>query len=194
MNISNHFYFRYCQRILEMKDDKNIKQYIQKNKERIQEHALKMYSHSTFLYHGQLGDSTVRNYYIQDNHILITDSQNTCLVTIFNVDFTFGYEIDKIIINSIMNKILQINDQISIEEKSMEDFIEEKETKLDAIDVEIKALNEKLKLLDTQKKAIKSEIEGKRASSVILNKDVMVQINKLVNSIDYRKDLNCNFS
>lgn len=83
MFVSEHFKYRYCQRIVGIKKHKEILQYIARNDELITSHCLKMFTYSTFIGHGNVSVNISRNFYLRGNLILISDVNNRCLVTLF---------------------------------------------------------------------------------------------------------------
>ncbi len=89
VNITKHFGLRYIERIKQIKDKNERKVYYTKNQEKITEDANKMLEMSEFVWMGQLGDNITRKFFINGNIILVADTDETALITLYKTDYGF---------------------------------------------------------------------------------------------------------
>ena len=98
MNISKHAMDRFAMRICGYTDVLSARQYINSNEEKITEDINKLIEHSVLLWTAQInGDKSTKNYRIRDNIILVTDTADSALITLYRIDFGFGDDIDRTI-------------------------------------------------------------------------------------------------
>lgn len=189
MNIRNHFFERYCQRILKIEDIQEIKQYIVQNKGKLNDDISKMFDHSKFIYSGQLWDNITRNYHIVDNIILVSDTQNSALITLFRCDFGFGDKTNRSIVKDLVEEVESKQDFIKAEDIKIKSYIEEKEHELEVNEKEIQLIEDQKKLLLENQSVINGEIKTSRNDINIVQKDIEKLALSLCSSMDYKKEL-----
>lgn len=189
INVKNHFFERYCERILLMEDKNEIKQYIVQNKDRLTKDCQAMFEHSEYIYSGQLWDNITRNYYIRDNIILVVDTTKTALITLFRCDFGFGDKSNKAIVDNLKEEIRNKQDVLSEEEEEIKTFIENKEHDLSLIEKQMRLLDEQKLLMVQRRDMIKKEIDSQKMKKNIIQKDIDKLALTLCSSMDYKKEL-----
>jgi hypothetical protein len=191
MNITKHARKRYTERIKGITTKDEVAYYMNNNEQIITESILKMFEHSTRTWRGQLGDNVTRNYYLASDIVLVTNTDDSAIVTLYKVDFGFPAETNHKVVNDLIEKI-RVLEEYNEEElgKAMED-----EKKLE---FEVYHDNLELEILQKQIEDVKNRIKAKQEMiKVHKNKTSSIEneIKKyalmLCNSIDYKVDLPC---
>lgn len=107
--ISAHCETRYAERLLG-KDNKNdINKFITENKEKIRTDVNKMISYGECIFIGKQsqrdGKGKVLNVYLKDTYVVLADTSNETVVTLFKIDLGLGDEFNKEYIAKMMEKI-----------------------------------------------------------------------------------------
>jgi hypothetical protein len=197
INITKHFAERWAERVLEIGKDyssnaekqKAIKDYAAQNFERIKEHANETFRYATYIWQGQLYDNVTRSYYIQEDIIIVTNTQADAMITNYKVDFGFpgigNTQARKSLIEEIQNLTKQ---------KEEFDFnvlvdLESKGTQADRLEEQIKILKEQLQNAEAHRVFLKEEMKNIGRHSNHLDLEIKKYTNMLVNSKEYREDL-----
>ncbi len=188
-NVKNHAKQRYCERILGITETNEWKHYIVQNDELICNHINKMVDNSLFIYRGQIGDNTTKVFRMADNIILVMDSQESCVITMFKCFFGFGDDMDRQIIKHELLRLDELHNELRNIEAEIHAFVEEMMVTTTTLDMQIKAMEEQLKLLKAQKTSAEEAIKGKKAGREFTSKEIEKLAVRLCNSIEYRRDL-----
>lgn len=189
INVKNHAKKRYVERIMGVTDLQEVRVKMVDMNERIVEWANRMYGNASFIYKGQIGDNTTKNYWLVDNVVLVTDVENSCLITLFKCCFDFGEKMDRIIIENEIREISELHDELNKIEAEIGQYVEVKKTEVSTIEMQLKAIEEQMKALRTMKSALEEDVEAKRASRTYATKEIERRALRICNSIEYRKDL-----
>lgn len=189
ISIKNHAKKRYVERIMGITEPQEVKVALVDMNERIIEYVNRMYEHAAFIYRGQIGDNTTKNYYLVDNVVLVTDVGNSCVITLFKCSFDFGEKMDRIIIENEIKEISDLHTDLNQIDTEIIDFVEAKKTEIATIEMQLKAMEEQIKALRTMKSAAEEDIEAKRATKSFAMKEIERRACRICNSIEYRRDL-----
>lgn len=120
MNVTNHAMTRYAERIAGRDALIDINIYASQNKDKIVEDINKMCEHSEFIYSGRVGnrDNNAVNVYLSGTWVILTDLNNSKVITLYKVDFNVGEEFNKQFINKILEKLT--HDKEILENKKAE--------------------------------------------------------------------------
>ena len=189
MNITKHVRKRYVERIAGIRNKNEVAQYTVQNSERIDDYISKLKEYAEFIWKGQLGDSITRNYYVKDDTIIITDTDNTTIITLYKANFGFPDKTNRTIIKDLKHEINELTIKYNDELEKSNDLINKKETELTNTEIQIKALEEQVNCLKENKTAIEADIKSLRGSARYIDEDIKKNTMLLVNSIEYREDL-----
>ncbi|WP_124118493.1 hypothetical protein [Paenibacillus xylanexedens] len=188
-NVKNHAKQRYCERILGITDSNEWKRYLAQNDEMVCNHINKMVDNSLFIYRGQIGDNTTKVFRMADNIVLVMDSQETCVITLFKCYFDFGDDMDRQIIKHELLRLDELHNGLKNIDAEIQDFVEQVTVTSTTLDMQIKAMEEQLRLLKAQKTSADEAIKGKRAGREFTVKEIEKIAVRLCNSLEYRRDL-----
>ncbi|WP_336784127.1 hypothetical protein [Paenibacillus illinoisensis] len=188
-NVKNHAKQRYCERILGITDSNEWKRYLAQNDEIVCNHINKMVDNSLFIYRGQIGDNTTKVFRMADNIVLVMDSQETCVITLFKCYFDFGDDMDRQIIKHELLRLDELHNGLKNIDAEIQDFVEQVTVTSTTLDIQIKAMEEQLRLLKAQKTSADEAIKGKRAGREFTVKEIEKIAVRLCNSLEYRRDL-----
>lgn len=107
VSITKHAKERYAQRIMDKDDRTDIAVYVAQNDEKIVKDINKMVEYGTLLYSG-LPSHTGQNptdVYRNGFWIVLVDSKQRCVITLFRIDFGFGDEFNNIFIQKALEEI-----------------------------------------------------------------------------------------
>lgn len=189
MNYTKHFLERWVERIVGITDTRERNEYIVKNKERIIEHSTTMFENSRKIYTGQIGSNVTRNYYIKDDIILITNTTDDALITVYKIDLGFTNRINLMVAKELLDEINQLNEEKEKVELETLNEIEDMKLKVYKIEEEIENLSKQINNLNKLKESIESTIK----STENVNENTELELKRLtsllVNSKEYKEDL-----
>lgn len=115
--ISKHAEERYSQRLLNKDNMNDVNKFITENKEKIKTDLNKMVSYGECIYVGRQsqkdGKGKVLNVYLKDTWVLLVDTSNDTLVTIFKIDLGCGDEFNMQYINKMLEQINQSKENLA---------------------------------------------------------------------------------
>lgn len=189
MNTTRHFLIRWVERIVGITDEVARNAYITENAEQIKSHASETFAYSTFLWKGQLGNNVTRHYYIKDDLVILTNTTDDALITVFKIDFSFPGDINSYVRKGLIKEI----ERLHIEKEKAETLILEemslKEEALAKVKEEIRILEEQLKAQKEREKFLITDISTMEKSSKVIDLEIKKNTNLLINSKEYREDL-----
>lgn len=161
MAITKHAMTRYAERIAGRDELIDINIYIAQNEEKIVEDINKMYEYSSFIYSGRVGnrDNNPVNVYLSGTWVILTDLNNTKVITLYKVEFNIGEDFNKQFITKTLEKLE--SDKKNLEEQRGK--IKEEKTAYEQIvkdnDDQINEYRGIIKMLERNNADYKSVIE-----------------------------------
>lgn len=189
MNSTKHFNLRWTERVTRIKGEKEVKEYISKNKEMINEHANKTFEYATFIYKGSIGDNQTRNYYVKDDMVFVTNTTDDAFITIFLVDLGFTDELNMTVRKGLIEEIQRLSDEKEVIEAEIINEIDDKESEVLAMEGEIEVLSQQLANLKERKNFLKGTVNNIEKKSLHTELELKRYTMMLVNSKEYRNDL-----
>ena len=86
MRCTTHAIKRWAERILGYEDKKSTS-YVYNNRDKIAKDIRENLKDSELVYFGEHKNNPVRNYYIKDNVMFVTNDNNDTVITVMDVDF-----------------------------------------------------------------------------------------------------------
>lgn len=190
INITKHCLDRYAERILGIEDLQTARQYINSNQDKINEDIDKLFTYATLIYTGQIGgDKSSKNYWLRDNIVMVTDTGNSTLITLYRIDFGLGETIDKLVTDKLLEEINELNKDFKEAERVAVEEIDGKQTDVININAEIEKYKQMLANLQLRKETVENEIKIVNQKSQLIYKEIETRALKICNSAEYRKDL-----
>ena len=194
MNISKHARLKYVERIKEITNQQEKSQYIAQNTDMIDDHIVKMFNQSKFVYRGQLGGSkTTTDYYIfQDSKrsiAFVIQKEKELIITLYVINFNFPDEISKIVVNGLLDEIKKIETNITEEETKVSQQRLQLESEIDLVNEEIKILESKLKNKREEKDILEKEKQSLNNNCIVLNQELTKNALQLFGNTDYKEDV-----
>lgn len=188
-NCTKHAIERWVERIVGITTKLEKEEYIKNNLEQIKEHINKTFSYSKFIYKGQIGDNITRNFYIKDDIVLVLNTTNDAVITVYKVDFGFTKEINLSVAKQLLVEITKLIQEKEKIEEEMTVEIERLQNENELLNNQISILEKQLEELKLRKKSTEDYIKSKKASSNVIDLEIKKFINNLVNSKEYREDV-----
>lgn len=188
-NCTNHFNKRWTERIVGLKEEKEINEYVTLNKEMICEHSNKTFEFAQFIYHGQIGDNVSRNYYIKDDIVFVANTTNDAFITVYKVDLGFTSELNATVRKGLLEEIEKLTKEKEEIEFNVLVEVEDKEFDIQNTDEQIKVLQDQLYNLKKDRDFKVAEIANFKSKSLNTGLELRRYTLMLVNSKEYKSDL-----
>ena len=193
MEITRHIVRRYAERIEGIKDETELNRYVSLNSDIIKDRILKLYDYSVWIYRGQVGtDKTTANFYVKGDIVLVGDSNETKLYTLYRIDFDFPPETNKLIVKDLMSAMKSLREDLDKTQKEVESYVEERRYAIEDCDQQLRNIKDQIEIIEQRKRTAKDEIECKQGEVSMINKKIENYANKLCNSLEFKKDINSN--
>ncbi|MGG1147046.1 hypothetical protein [Bacillus wiedmannii] len=190
MNVTKHFKRRYAQRIKNIRGKEDISLFVTTNQDKISEDAKKMMEHAIFIWKGQLGESNItRNFYINGDIILVADTDNTALVTLYKTDYGYPDKTNRKIAKDLLENIQGLNAELEVAELAMQEELNKVDIEIDSLDVQLKSLKAQAELVESRKKAKVSERKSLFTKTRTVKEEIEKFAKMLCNSIEYKVDV-----
>lgn len=188
-NCTNHFLKRWVERIVEITTEREINEYISKNREQIIEHANKTFEYAEHVYTGQIGDNITRNYFIKDDIVFVANTTNDAFVTIYKVDLGFTEELNSTVRKGLMKEIRKLSEEKEEIELYTLEEAEKAEHEIATINEQIEILRKKIVNLQRTRDFKNEEVKQIKRRTLNIGLDIKKHVLTLVNSKDYKDDL-----
>lgn len=188
-NFTNHFFKRWVERVVGIKTEREINEYINKNREKIIEHANKTFEYAEFIYTGQIGDNVTRNYYIKDSLIFVTNISDDAFISILRVDLGFTDELNLLVTKELIKEIKRLSEEKEEINSEISEEIGMKEYEILATEDKIEILQEQINNLKKEKAFKEEEVKQIKRKSLNIGLELKKHTLTLVNSKDYKSDL-----
>lgn len=186
--ISKHAKERFVERILGIPKEE-VKSYLAKNESIVEEHILEMYTYSEKIWSGQLFGNITRNYYLRDDIVIVVDTNDQCIVTVFYVDFGLTRDGNRRLVKVLLEEKEQIEKDLEKVNQSIQEEIAICSVELEQVESEISLLKSRLEGLTMKRDAIKMMIEGADAKKNDLNDRIDTIMKMICSSIEFKKDI-----
>jgi hypothetical protein len=187
MELTNHAYERYCERILNISEN-DIKKYLEENKEDVKNSFIELLNKSIFLFKGAYCENNIVNYYVVDNFIIVVNESNEAIITLYKINFGLGEDINKIVTNELIKEINILKEKEQEETKNKEKEISEIEMNINRIDSDIEKLTNEIEILNKNRNILESKKELSEFSIKTLRNDIQAKCGKIIYSINYKMD------
>ena len=153
MNITKHALFRYMERFKGI-NKKDFGEILQDEKNLYESELNKMIDNANMIYTGTFNENnTITNYWIADNIILVTDTANTKIITLYRIEFGFDRQIDKDILSNLRQ-------QLEYADTKYIQAMEKVQEKKDKLDNDALIIKEQITSLEEQLQSMKSGLTG----------------------------------
>lgn len=191
MNLTNHIKERYVERIKDIADKNEIKQYIAQHDVEISNDILKLKEYSQLIYTGNIGDTSngICHFYLRNNVILLTNVTDDCLITLYKVDLPYPEKTNKIVIHDIVEEM----EQLRTEQATLKAAIEIKEDKrqheIGMLNDDIALLKKQIGILEGRRDLIIAEGEEEQGKVKEIDIKLKRNANMLCNSLEFKKEM-----
>lgn len=188
MNLTNHAKLRYVQRITGLQDERESRQYLAQNEEKVIGELNTMLEHAELVWSGKMANNKPSNYYLRDDVALVVD-QNETLVTLFRCDFGFPEKINRQTIKNLVTEIHKLRQKSEKQAEAVNDKVAELEVTMENIDAQIRQAEAQLTLLKDRRANVETEILVVKQESYKTLSEIETIATMLFNSLDFRKDV-----
>lgn len=151
--ISAHAETRYAERIMNKDDKVNVNRFISENKDKIKTDINKMIEFGELIFIGKQsqkdGKGKVLNVYLKNCWVVLVDTSNETVVTLFKIDLGLGDEFNKTYISKMLEKLNEAKTELEnaqlevLKESNMyRELIDDAEAQINEYKAMIKNLEE----------------------------------------------------
>lgn len=178
MKITNHFIERYCERILNI-PEKEIKNYVAQNHDRINQEIGKLIDESTCIYRGHMNSKRPNAFHVNRDIMIICSYESKEAVTLYPIEFPYPTRVRKVLIKSIVQ-------EIQAKQKIMDRMGAGAEQKgrqlrrgIDGLDKELAILRSKINQLEEKKKVLKRRLWEVKSGPDQVSKEIQMLVSQL---------------
>ena len=191
ITVSQHAKSRWVERMNGITDDREIKQYLVSNSDKVVKDIKKSFENANFVFRGQLGkDHTTSDYYMLNDLVFVFEKDT--IITLFKCDFGLPYsDLNETIKRSLITALQRaIEEQQDVKSKS---GVKTKRVKSDIakVNAEVNGLRKQIDLLSVKKSGLEGQLKSVEADISLANTKVSTLATKLLYSKDlFEGDLN----
>jgi len=187
MNVTNHAYKRYCERILKLPKD-DVDTYVYKNRDTLTKDINTLFNTSKCLWEGII-TKDYSKYYTVDNIIIVVNREDQAIVTFLIVDFGFCIDdVNNKIIKSLIEKISELKIKLSDTEENIKDEVTKKQSEIYSLDSQMNVLQEQINCLQKKKNILTDEVKYTNSLVTPIKAEIKKYASKIIYSLDYRID------
>jgi len=189
MEVTNHAIERYCERVLKV-EDADIKAFLtQEKKEEIKLKLSEIFERTKFVYSGKYNDNAISNFYLNEDLLLVTNKTSEAILTLYYVEFGFAKGTNKKIIEDLMEEINGLYYERDDLQPTIDSNVYEIDTQLLLRTIEIQSLNNRIKILEEDKKMLEMQKKTTLASIDSISEKIYVLASKICYSVNYKLDM-----
>lgn len=187
--ISKHAKERYVTRIMDKDNNNDVQRFIVENEEKIRTDINKMITYGKCIYSGKQsqkdGKGKVLDVYLKDFWIVLVDTQDSIVVTLYKIDLGLGDDFNLEYVSKYMDKLNEFRNELS---KTQLDVCQETnmyKTMIDEAEIQIKEYKSFIKNLEDMIDGYKKIIENNSVKVSQANADVANVINTLIGKKEF---------
>lgn len=187
MEITNHGYERYCERVLNI-PEKDIKLYLDLNRDQVKIDLLAIYNAAIHIYTGKYYDQNIAHYYISGDLLFVVNEAKQAIITLYYVDFGFAKNTNLNIIADLIKEIYTYRAQQDIEVPIHDENMLNINVKLECAQNQISSLKRQIELLEENKATLEQNKKISNTSIQMIDESIKQVASKLCYSINYKLD------
>lgn len=188
INVTNHALERYAERIKDFSGE-DIKKAVFTNKPQYTEDLNKMFDNSKYFYTGKFNKNNTTNFHMADNFILVTDTNNSKIITLYRADFGFGRKVDKVILGNLLEELEEADKELEVAKSKTEERKGSLESDKTFIEEQIKTLKDTLKALESNLENVTEQLKEVCSEEVVAKNNYDLIAKKIAYSNIYRNAL-----
>lgn len=189
MNITQHAKLRYVQRIKGVQDDREAKQYIAQNDERVTAEIDKLIEFGECIWEGQLGEYKPSRYLLNGDIVLVTDQANLALVTVYRCDFGFPPTVNKQTIKGLTSEIAKLRTKVDKARTHKQAEADKLQVEIDHIATQIAEYQAHIAQLEAKQRYVQAELDLTENEPKQIEANIAGIAAKLIYSVELRKDM-----
>lgn len=188
VNITKHALTRYAERIKGFIPSE-INRALFDNSEIYKIELNKMFDYSKLIYTGKFNNNETTNFRVADNIMLITDVQDSKIITLYKISFGFNRLIDKTILDNLLNELDKADEEYIKAMDETKDKKEELEMNKLSLEEEISSVKEALKSMEENLNGLRSYINSLGANEIKAKTERDIIAKKIAYSIYYKQSV-----
>lgn len=189
INCTKHSLQRWVERVIGIETKLERDAYVTEMQEQLKVDMNKTLDYAMFVYKGQIGDNITRNYYLKDEIVIVTDTVNSAIITVWKIDFGFTGDLNLTIAKRLVKEIHDLNAQKEeVEFKKLLEY-EVLSDSLSKLNEDERLLKEQLKIISDKRKSVETAKKELDNDVNFVELEIKKYTNQLINSKEYREDL-----
>lgn len=189
MVISHHARVRYCQRVLKIIDETEVKDYIRDHEREINNVLHDWLDDGLRFFKGDLLEYGVKEYVLSNYFVLVLNETGGELITLFPVQFGWSEKVTRATVDAMMLEIKEYEDKLATSIMDTAAKTEILRSKLEATDMEISAMELDLAQLKKRRGILAQALELEENEPRRWQSQIANVAASLVRSIDFRADI-----
>jgi hypothetical protein len=189
ISVSQHCKRRYVERIVGETNENEIRVYLSKNDERLTGHIKELFNHAELVYQGQIGDNVTRKFWLKDDIVLITDTGENKIITLYRINFNFPKELTKQVIDSLVTDLKSMQEEVNVEKEKIDSVVQENNTNIETLKKEIAYYKSKIESIEFDINECKNTNASLYQNITSIHRQIDMRAAQLFNSQQYAKDL-----
>lgn len=186
MNITKHFYERYIERVKGISNPQEVTAYRLTNLDALTRDINKMAGKLVPLYTGQIGDHVTRKFFTVQNYMVVTDSDETAMITIYRIDLGFSVTVDQEIEKLMLKEIGQQRGKVSQEVDNHQDKMNTLKKSIEDLKERHHDLEEALKANEAERQAQENLLKTSSSELIQTRNELKRLVTRLVNPLYYQ--------
>lgn len=188
INITKHAFKRYAERFKGI-EKINVDSNVTFHRDMYQNEMDKMFENSRLIYTGKFNGNETTNFRLVDNIILVTDTVDSKIITLYRIDFGFDREIDKVIFEDLIKKLNECEEEFLIKESEVDDEELKVQGQMDDLLIEIECLEETLETVRNSYKSLREYKKSIVSKKELARTEMNSVAKKIIYSNEYRKQM-----
>ena len=188
IEVTNHAYERYCERVLGMTQMEVRAFLTQPKKEELKLSIADMFDRSTWVYTGKYMDNSSSGFYLFDDLLFVCNTSGNAIITLYYVEFGFSRNTNKKVIDDLMAEVQELHEEKQREEPFIAELVGELDTNIALCNAKLESLNAQIKLIEEQKRGYEYQKNTVGNGLKILNEKINNIASKICYSVNYKAD------
>lgn len=187
--LSTHCKQRYAERIMGRDIKSDVHRYITDNEEKMQIDVNKMITYGELIFTGRQsqkdGKGKVVDVYLKDSWVVLVDSRDNVVITLYKIDLGLDEEFNKVYIEKMMDKLQHDKENLENVRVKVEEDADMYKTLIEEAEIQINEHKSIIKNLEELVSGYKTIIEGNRVKNTLANRQVADTLNTFLGKKEF---------
>lgn len=173
--LTEHVKERYVERIMGRTDKTEVRTFITQHEDKIRDDIEKMIEYGEVIYDGpqvRTKNPQPTTYILRDNWLVVINSQNNNVVTLYKIDLGIDDEFNKLYISSIKEKLQKAKVKVAEEVEILKGIEESYNQAIQDNEAMIQEYKTKIKSLEVQNESLRTLLQEEKTNISIAEEEI----------------------